>query len=150
MNAGSAHVANLRWAIRYTLGFALVCGALAVIPWFFGGAGVFDRDFTLRQLLSSYLALALVSGVVLGLLRPVVSSYPSALALGIMIGWLMAGEVRVFVLGLSPPQFFDAFLLVFLGIAGGITGLFWRHGVIRLDLRTKLDRRRGGQDDERD
>jgi hypothetical protein len=150
VSAASAHFANLRWALRYTLGFALVCGALAAIPWFFGGAAVFDRDFTLWQLLLSYLALALASGVVLGALRPVASSYPGALALGIVIGWLMAGEVRVFVLGLSPPQFFDAFLLGFLGIAGGITGIFWRHGVIRLDRRTKLEQRRGGQDDERE
>jgi hypothetical protein len=144
------HFANLRWALRYTLGFALVCGALAAIPWLFGGAAVFDRDFTLWQLLLSYLALALVSGVVLGVLRPVASSYPCALALGNVIGWLIAGEVRVFVLGLSPPQFFDALLLGFLGIAGGITGIFWRHGVIGLDLRAKLEQRRGGQDDERE
>jgi len=150
VSAGSAQVANLRWALRYTPGFALACGALAAIPWLFGGAAVFDRDFTLWQLLLSYLALALVSGVILAVLRPVASSYPGALALGIVIGWLMAGEVRVFVLGLSPPQFFDAFLLVFLGTAGGITGIFWRHGVIRLDVRTKLDQRRGGHDDERE
>ena len=51
MSAGSAQVANLRWALRYTLGFALVCGTLAVIPWFFGSAAVLNRDFTLWQLL---------------------------------------------------------------------------------------------------
>ena len=126
---------NLWWGLRYAFGFALVCGVLAAIPWFFGGPAVFNGDFTLWQLLVSYVALAMASGIVLGLFRPVASSYPGAAALGVVLGWLMAGEVRVFVLGAAPWEFFDGFLLVFLGIFGGITGICWRHGVIRLDQR---------------
>lgn len=99
------------------------CGTLAAVAWLFGEPQAFDGAFTLW--LPIYVALALVSGILVGLLRPIASSYAGAILVGAIMACLAAGEMRFFILGLAPPQSFDGFLLGFLGIVGCIIGVFW-------------------------
>lgn len=124
---------NIRWGLRVSFGFAIVCGLFAAIARIFGGTAVFRNLFTLQQLLLSYLVLALASGLMLGLLRPIMRTLSGAALTGAVIGLLLAGEVRTFVLGAGPLEHFDIELLLFLGISGVIGGFFWRRGISQLE-----------------
>jgi len=87
---------NLRWSFGWTLAGATTFSLYVLLVALVRGSVHFERQgVTVWQIIAGYYAAALVSGLALGLLRPLTDSRLGSYILGAVVGFCVYGAIGV-------------------------------------------------------
>lgn len=118
---------DIRWGTQYGMGFALLFSAYAVIQRIAFGPNVFDSyHMTFVSVVGVYLGGGLLSGTLVGLLRPI-ARYPLGAAL---VGFLAALPIAFVIEKLSDAgaswNYIDTITVTVCSVGlGTLPALFW-------------------------
>ena len=119
---------RLLWGARWGLAFGLAFCGLAIVAFLIGGRATFDAQLTtFEYVLALYLAGGLISGGIVGMLRPLTERPAGAGAVGFLCGLVFGVLLRLAREGLQEWTGRDTFLVLAVAIALGIpVGLVYR------------------------
>jgi hypothetical protein len=115
---------NLRWAFAWTFIFATGYSILVLIHSAIRGSTYWPAyHLSTWEIIGLYYAAAVVNGLLLGLLRPLLKWRIGAFVLGTMAGSVIYGAFGLAMVGWNQPV---AWIALILGVViGGILGIVW-------------------------
>jgi O-antigen/teichoic acid export membrane protein len=127
MRTRTEWLADVRWAIRWTMPVAIVFSAYAVAQRLIAGAGSFDQyHMTVGSLVAVYLCGGAVTGAIVGFLRPLVRYPVGAFFVGFVAAFPVMLVLWMFVRDRRPWDDFDALVLVTTCLCfGALPALYW-------------------------
>jgi hypothetical protein len=115
---------NVRWALGWSIPMALAYCAWAGVVALLQGSTHFDQfGVTLWTVMGTYLASALVAGILLGLCRPLLRWRLGAVVVGAVAGTSVYSAIGISMAGLQPTSFVVGTLCGVL--VGGVLGWSW-------------------------
>ena len=127
MNIVKRRLPDIRWGVQYGMGFAILFSAYAIIARITAGPTAFDRyHATLVSVVGIYFGGGLVSGTIVGLLRPL-AKYAFGAAL---VGFLAALPIALVIEKLSDDgaswNYIDTVVVVVGSVGlGSLPALIW-------------------------
>ena len=118
-------VSNLRWGVGYGLKFGVAFSILISVLWALGGAQSVRREgMSYSLVVACYLAMGLVGGIIVGILRSWSHTRLGAIAIGLFVALEAFWIVNLALSGLhwdTDTYIAAGFLVPFWGIGGGVS-----------------------------
>jgi hypothetical protein len=112
-NRGRSLLDNIRWGVSGGLFIAAAYCAWVIAVYILRGSAPFDRlGITLRAALGTYVAVGIVGGLIVGLLRPLTKWRPGAYFVGLVAGTFGASGVMAALSGPPTAWDFDEWVVV--------------------------------------
>lgn len=129
---------DLRWGIRGAFNVAVVYAFVATCQRVVRGTRAFDHHgVTYPAVLTSYVLIGLAAGALVGLCRPLLVHGAGRLAVGLLVGALVASGFTLVVAG--PPACWDFDEYAVMGIVAPTVGV-----VLAREFRKDVSERRAG------
>jgi hypothetical protein len=128
MPQGNRARSNLRWGLGWTLSVATLFSCYVLVLTLLRGSTHFEQlGMTAWQMIAGYYAAAIVSGVLLALLRPFADRRYGALLVGALVGASIYGAIGVAMYGFRPVVGWVA--LIVAPFAGGLGVVIYDGGL---------------------